>query len=140
MKNTPLEIDKYGSPKSGALKKAHLAKKLWLWNFKIEFFPLQSDKTITFLCLIVGVQVPLTQQWFGTQYFRSSHWRCSIKKLFLEILQYSQKKTCAGITFLIEFRAEGLTWDIFKNTYFEEHLLLLVLQKTNSNNICKLAV
>ena len=29
MKNTPLEIDKYGSPKNGALKKAQLAKKLW---------------------------------------------------------------------------------------------------------------
>ena len=55
MKNTPLEIDKYGSPNNGALKKAHLAKKLWSWNFKIEFFPLQSDKTITFLYLIVGV-------------------------------------------------------------------------------------
>ena len=40
MKNTPLEKDKYGSPKNGALKKAHLAKELWSWNFKIEFFPL----------------------------------------------------------------------------------------------------
>ena len=136
MKNISLEIDKYGSPKHGALKKAHLAKKLWSWNLKIQFFPLQNDKTITFLCLIVGVQVSLTQQWFGTQYFRSSHWGCSIKKLFFETLQFSLENTCAGVSFLIKFRAEGLTWDIFKNTYFEEHLLLLVLQKTNSNNIC----
>ena len=40
MKDTPLEIDTYGSPKNGTLKKAHLAKKLWSWNFKIKFFPL----------------------------------------------------------------------------------------------------
>ena len=66
MKNTPLEIEKYGNAKNGALKKACLAQKSWSWNFKIKFFPLQSDKTITFLCLIVGVQVRLTQQWFGS--------------------------------------------------------------------------
>ena len=57
MKNTPFEIDKYGSPKNGVLKKAHLAKKLWSWNFKVEFFPIYNNKTITFLCLIVGVYV-----------------------------------------------------------------------------------
>ena len=52
--------------KNGALQKAHPAKKFWSWDFKIEFLLLQSDKTITFLCLIVEVQVPLTQQWFGS--------------------------------------------------------------------------
>ena len=35
-----VDIDKYGSPKNGALQKAHFAKKLWSWDFKIEFFPL----------------------------------------------------------------------------------------------------
>ena len=39
--STCVEIDKYGSPKkNGALQKTHLAKKLWSWDFKIEFFPL----------------------------------------------------------------------------------------------------
>ena len=38
MKNTPLEIDKYGNSENGDLKKAHLAKKLWSCNFKIIFF------------------------------------------------------------------------------------------------------
>ena len=52
--------------KYSALKKAHLAENLWSWNFKFEFFPLQSDKTIIFPCLIVGMQVPLTQQWFAS--------------------------------------------------------------------------
>ena len=28
---------------------------LWSWDFKVEFFPLQSDILITLLCLIVGV-------------------------------------------------------------------------------------
>ena len=27
----------------------------WSWNFKVEFFPLQSDIPITVLCLIAGV-------------------------------------------------------------------------------------
>ena len=30
---------------------------------------------------------------------RSSHQKCSIKKLFLKILQYSQKKNCIGVSF-----------------------------------------
>ena len=64
-KNTPLVLKQTNMAvqKNDALQKAHLAKKL---NFKIEFFPLQSNKTITFLCLIVGVQVPLIQQWFDS--------------------------------------------------------------------------
>ena len=28
---------------------------LWSWDFKVEFFPLQSDIPITLLCLIAGV-------------------------------------------------------------------------------------
>ena len=27
----------------------------WLWGFKVQFFPLQSDIPITLLCLIIGV-------------------------------------------------------------------------------------
>ena len=42
--STFVEIDKYGSPKkkkkNGALQRAHLAEKLWSWDFKIKFFPL----------------------------------------------------------------------------------------------------
>ena len=46
MKNNPLEKDKYGSTKNGALKKAHLEKKLSSWNFKIEFFPSRVIKLL----------------------------------------------------------------------------------------------
>ena len=31
--------------------------------------------------------------------FRSRHQRCSIKKLFLKVLQYSQENTCVGVSF-----------------------------------------
>ena len=38
---------------------------------------------------------------------RSSHWRCSVKKLFLEILQNSQEHNCARVSFLIKLQASG---------------------------------
>ena len=56
---------------------------------------------------------------------------------FLKILQCSQENTCAVFTFSYSCRAGGLQWyykeiptqvlscqycEIFKNTYFEEHL------------------
>ena len=40
---------------------------------------------------------------------RSSHPRCSAKKVFLEILQNSHESTCARISFLIKFQA---TWGL----------------------------
>ena len=39
---------------------------------------------------------------------RSSHRRCSIKKVFLRIPQNSQEITCARVSFLIKFQASGL--------------------------------
>ena len=79
---------------------------------------------------------------FCTQRILSSHQsimnrKCSTRKLFLKISQYSSENTCVGISFLIKlqaFRAPALLkrdsntgvfcehWEIFKNTYFEEHL------------------
>ena len=68
---------------------------------------------------------------------RSSHWRCSVKKVFLEIPQILQENTCVGGFF---YNAIGLQacnfikkdtstliffyeiYEIFKNMYFEEHL------------------
>ena len=76
MTNTPSEIDKYDTHKKWCFTNMeHLAKKCqglsrviferkflnllydldsWSWDFKVEFFPLQSDIPITLLCLIVG--------------------------------------------------------------------------------------
>ena len=68
--------------------------------------------------------------------------KCSTRKLFLKISHYSQETTCVWISFLIKlqsFRPAALLkrdsktgvfcehWEIFKNTYFEERLLLRVL-------------
>ena len=40
--------------------------------------------------------------------FRSGHQKCSIKKLFLEISESSQKNKCVGVFFLIKLQAKGL--------------------------------
>ena len=67
---------------------------------------------------------------------RSSHQRCSIKKLFLKISQYCQESPVLGSLFnkvaglkacnFIEETPTQVVFceycEIFKNTYFEEHL------------------
>ena len=63
---------------------------------------------------------------------RSSHRRCSIKKVFLKTLQNSQENTCVGAS-LVSLESTLLKrdfntdisceyYEIFKNTYFKEHL------------------
>ena len=42
-------------------------------------------------------------------YFRSSHLKCSLKNVFLEISQNSQENTCAGDSFLIKLQARPAT-------------------------------
>ena len=37
--------------------------------------------------------------------YRSSHHRCSVKKVFLEISQKSQENTCSRVSFLIKLKA-----------------------------------
>ena len=46
--------------------------------------------------------------------YRSSHRRCSAKKVFLEILQNSQENTCARVSFLIKLQASGLLLLLFR--------------------------
>ena len=67
--------------------------------------------------------------------YRSSHRRCFIKKLFLEVPQYSQENTClfSKVAVLHAFWPSSLKkiatqgfsckyCKTFKNTYFKEHL------------------
>ena len=71
------------------------------------------------------------------KFYRSSHERCSIKKLFLKISQSSQENTCSRVSFLINLQAEACNFikkeilaqvlscefcKISKNTFFTEHL------------------
>ena len=57
---------------------------------------------------------------------RSSHQRCSVKKLVLNISQYSQENICVGVSFYLKetliqvFSCEYCV--IFKKTYFEKQL------------------
>ena len=70
-------------------------------------------------------------------------WRCSIEKVFLEILQNSQENTCAGVSFLIKLQARPATllkkklWHrcfpvnfakFLRKSFFTEHLRWLLLQ------------
>ena len=57
--------------------------------------------------------------------FRSSHQRCSIKTVFLKILQNSQEITCARVSFLKRLQASGTP----KNTYGGCFLNTSVFQK-----------
>ena len=69
---------------------------------------------------------------------RSSHQRCSLKKVVFKISQYSQENTRAWVSFSIKLQASSLQLykkketlaqvlscefcEIFKNTFFKEHL------------------
>ena len=55
---------------------------------------------------------------------RSSHRKCSVKKVFLEISQHLQENTCARNSFLIKcFQVLSCEFcEIYKNTVFAEHL------------------
>ena len=72
---------------------------------------------------------------------RSSHQRCSLKKVVFKISQYSQENTRAWVSFSIKLQAWSLQrykkkrpWhrcfpefcEIFKNTFFKEHLRTIV--------------
>ena len=52
--------------------------------------------------------------------FRTSYQRCSIKKVFLKILVFRPATLFKKKTPIQVFSCEY--WEIFKNTYFEEHL------------------
>ena len=65
----------------------------------------------------------------------TSHRRCSVKNMFLEIPQNSQENTCARVSFLIKLQALGWKkeslahvlscefYEISINIFFTEHLL-----------------
>ena len=62
--------------------------------------------------------------------YRSSHQRCSLKKVSLKISQNSQENTCARVSSLIKLQAIKGTlaqvfscefYDVFKSTFFIEH-------------------
>ena len=88
------------------------------------------------------VQESASHPYRGTE---TVSWRCSVKNAFLKILQNPQKNTFARIFFLIKLQALGLQLyptetlaqvfsrkfsEIFKKTFFIEHLPWLLLQRS----------
>ena len=74
---------------------------------------------------------------------RTNHQRCSVKTLLLKISQNSKENTCSRVSILIELQAEVYNFikketlaqvfscefcEIFKNTFFIEHLWWLLLE------------
>ena len=84
-------------------------------------------------------------------FYRSSQWRCSAKKVFLKILQYSQKNTCVEVSlkafkFTILLTRDTNTyvslWILqnYKKHHFEEHLQTTAsyfMNKNRNNSIKK---
>ena len=66
---------------------------------------------------------------------RSSHWRCSVKKMFLKISQILQENTCVRVffcNFIKKTLKQMLSCKIcesFQSNYFEEHLWTLFKKK-----------
>ena len=55
--------------------------------------------------------------------FRSSHHRCSVKKVLLKILRNSQENICARVSFLIKLQVSGCEFcKNWKNTFFTKHI------------------
>ena len=77
-----------------------------------------------------NTEIFLYQTWNNIFLFRSSHWGCSIKKLFLKISQYSQENTCTGVSFLINFNSKEATTQVF--SYIAKFLRTNILR-----NICE---
>ena len=117
--------------------------KLW---FHIIFYPVsQAEKLqrfISFVYILTTISF-VNNEFLELLYFktlfitaqkhiqsRNSHWRCSMKKVLLEILQNSQENACVRVSFLIklikkETLAQVLSCEfceISKNTFLTEHI------------------
>ena len=102
--------------------------------FKILFVP---PKEVSF------PEDPLPPKFFNDESSgnRSSHWRCSVKKVFLEISQNSQENTCARVSFLINLRPvtlfKKLLWHRCFPVKFAEFLRTPFLQNTSGRLLVK---
>ena len=91
----PLEVD-------SKKKSSHKFYKIYRETY------LPESLFFSFLCFLVNfakfLRPPLlqnTSKWllpYARNGSKSRHWRVSIKKLFLKILQYSQENTCVGVS------------------------------------------
>ena len=76
-----------------------LASLLWFWKRCLmqDFFQITSKLQVTFFNFVHMI--------------RSSHQKCSMKKVFSKIFQNSQENTCARVSFLINLQAMRNFWE-----------------------------
>ena len=88
-----------------------------LWcTFQVRKIFSRNERKYSFFYLqINGFAVEFSQMYcfldIKNNFYRNSHRRCSLKKVFLKISQISQENTCVGVPFLIKLQV-----------YFKEHL------------------
>ena len=88
-------------------------------------------KKIVFTILINAVIIlARLHPYYG---FRSNHRRCSIKKLFLKILQYSQENNCVGVSGL---KACNFIKKRLETRYFPMNIVKF-LRASILKNICE---
>ena len=86
--------------------------------------------------------------YINLQYTEAVVQRCSVKKVFLELLQNSQENTCVRVSFLIKLKVLGLQLyqkgtlaqlffckfcEISKSNFFIEHLWWMPLSVVNNS-------
>ena len=73
---------------------------------------IKIDNKLTFEENVEGLCKKINQKINGltriSSLIRSSHQRCSVKKVFLEISQKSQENTCDRVSFSMKLQASGL--------------------------------
>ena len=82
---------------------------LWiLWNFQDLYSKELSRFNSKYLYLYTQLENFFLQDWLNEAYWltptTSSHRKCSIKKLFLKVSQYSQENICVRVSFLTKLQ------------------------------------
>ena len=84
------------------------------WNGELGYITLVCNNSLELkqknMCDIFACIIPRINyhQRNGSQHTEAVAWRCSVKKVFLEISQNSQENLCAKFFFLIKLQAWGL--------------------------------
>ena len=85
--------------------------KLWLLRYD-NFRKIFCFNFLTFASVLYFIQNVLDSSLFLRIYFfqftEAAAQRCSVKKVFLKILQNSQENTCPSVSYLIKLLAEAL--------------------------------
>ena len=106
---SPLKFFEYSSFNLARATSPFIGITFFCWIFLIQKWSIQKEKHTSFYnyWLLVNIKRRKMENWKKLKrailennlMSRNSHWRCSVKKLFLKILQYSLENTCVGVWF-----------------------------------------